>query len=296
MNMTDLFSIPFGHRKIGYWNGGFGGQSKVYTKKDIIDFVDEHLGIDNIGLSVCTYKEDIPYLLFLPFDFDSKDLKKSWKDAIKLFNHFTIIGLDCHLTFSGRKGFHVFLSVVPKNYNKYLIKKIQVFFKKELGLKTMDPAIFGQDNRLMRIPYTFNIGGDMCKEIRWNKGNLLDLDMILAGPTYKSSSLDYDKGGYHKYPCIEKLIREDPEPRELIRLSYVALRLDKGWTEEEILEEIKSFDWIDFDEEKTRNKIRYISDGNYRPLSCKSMEERGYCKEPCKYRNGDNVLEEVGIL
>ena len=298
--MTDLLEITPGYsRSIGIWGGGEGSQEKVYSFNDIVRVVSEHLGLDEIGLSVCRFKENKPELMFLPFDFDadSGDLEKSGKEAIVLYNHFTNAGYDTHFTFSGRRGFHVYVSTVKKTYPKQQIKLIQKYFKDKLKLETLDENIFGDIRRLMRLIYTYNIRGKrLCEEISYSKGKELDLDdIIIINNDFKKYNTKYEKQNYHPYPCIEEIIVTDNEPRELIRLTYVALRLDKGWTEDDIIDEMETFGWIDFNEEICRKKIRYIDGGNYKPLSCKSMMEHGWCPGVCEFGDMKILLNKIGV-
>jgi len=236
--------------------------------------------------------------MFLPFDFDSDtdDLTKSGEDAVKLYNHFVRAGYETRITFSGRRGYHIYLSVKPKSYSKQKIKLAQRFFKDGLKLETLDENIFGDIRRLLRIPYTYNIrGGRLCEEIAHAEGSEVDLDDIIINPTFKKYEINYEKRNYHFYPCVEDIIVSDTEPRELIRLTYVALRLDKGWTEDEIVDEMETFGWIDFNEETCRKKIQYIDDGNYQPLSCKSMIEHGWCPGLCEFGDTKTLLNKIGV-
>jgi hypothetical protein len=188
------------------------------------------------------------------------------------------------------------VGVVPKPYSKECLRAFQRWFINQLDLKTADLQILGDNKRLMRVPYTYNIRGTLCKEIAYNPGILIDIDDLLL-TTYVPHTITYEKKDFHEYPCIEYLMTNDPEPRELVRLSYVSLRLAKGWTEDEIIEEMKSFSWIDFDEQTSRKKINYINDGEYTPLGCKRIKEMGYCKQDCKYNNGnlEKDMKELGI-
>jgi len=294
--MSDLLEIPFGSRNIGYWGNSYGNQVPVKNKAEIYHFIDEHLCVDNIGISVCTFKNHKPYLLFLPFDFDAPDLKDAWKDAIKLYNYLVMRNYDVHITFSGRKGFHIFLTTEPKWYHKDQIKNVQMLFKDMLGLKTLDRQIFGDIRRLMRVPYTYNMKGGLCKEITQHDGKKLDLDLLLLKRIIDRHETSYEKTDFHKYPCIEKLVKEDDEPRHLIRFTYVILRLADGWNEDDIIDEIQSeFNWIDYNESYCRNQILQIDSRGYVPPSCNTLKESGYCPGSCKYGDIKKGLEEVGI-
>ncbi len=288
--MNDLLDIPFGIRKFSHWNNGTGNQIPVTSREEIYELVGKYLGEENIGLSICTYVDEVPFVMFVPFDFDSKDdIKPAWKDAIKLYNKFVELNYNVHLIYSGKKGFHIMVKVIPKPYSRECLRAFQKWFVNMLDLKTADIQIFGDTKRIMRMVYTYNIKGDLCQEIAYNPGIPIDIDDLLL-TTYVAKPITYEKREFHEYPCIEELMRTDPEPRELIRLSYVALRLAKGMSEDDIIDEMKTFDIVDWDEEITRRKIQYISDGEYVPLGCRSIEEQGNClKEKCKLYCEKNI-------
>jgi hypothetical protein len=298
--MIDLLNIPFGKRYVGYWGNGYGNQKEVSSLEDIKLFIDEHLGVDNIGISISTYKNNLPYLLFLPFDFDSDTLHTPWQEAKRLYNHAVNCGYESYLIFSGSKGFHVLIRTEPKVYTKKQMKIVQRMFKNMMLLSTLDEQIFGDIRRIMRIPWTYNIKGGVCKLLAHSPGNKLDLDLIFEDQYLDSYSFSGEHGEniYHDYPCIESLVRNDIEPRHIIRFTYVVLKLDEGYSEDEIIDEIESFGWIDFNEDYTRKQIQHIEQRGYVPTSCSTLKEMGYCVvENCKYENGNisNELKEVGI-
>ena len=298
-NLTELIRIPFGHRYIGFWGDKVGSQVPVRNASDVVDFVSKYLGLFNIGMSISTFKDNKPYVLFMPFDFDDENPINTIGDVVKLWNHFVESGIDSYLTFSGRKGFHILVSLVPKNYDKNKLKSIQKYIKNKFNLTTLDGNLFGDRRRLIRLPFTYNIiNGSMCKLLAYNQGEKLDLDKIKIdyNPSIQKSDLKVEFKNYHEYPCIEDLVRNDPEPRHLIRFTYVILRLSKGWSEDDIIEEIKSFNWIDFDEEYTRKQIRQIAENGYYPLSCKSLIDLGYCSGICQYCDIPELLmKKLGV-
>lgn len=302
MRMIDLIDIPFGTRFVGYFGKGYGNQVPVTNAKEIKDVVERHLGLDHLAISISTYKDRQPYLLFLPFDFDTNpsDLKDAWDDAITLYNYVKKAGYGAYLTFSGKKGFHVFIATKPKVYTKKQVRTIQKMFKCILKLQTLDEAIFGDVRRLMRIPWTYNINGGLCEIISKNEGLELDLDTIYANekPIYGSYPKYNGKKEYHDYPCIESLVRMDKEPRHLIRFTYVIIRLSEGFTVNEILDEIESFDWIDFDEDYTRKQIEHIIGKEYVAPSCETLSDLGYCNVvDCPYsKDMKSRLKDIGII
>jgi hypothetical protein len=295
--------IPFGERYIGFWGNSYGDQKRISSYNEIKEFVESHLGIDNIGISISTYKDGVPFLLFLPFDFDSGTLIDAWEDAKKLYLHLRTCNYGAYLIFSGRKGFHVLVPTIPRLYTKRQLRTIQMMFKTMLDLKTLDEQIFGDIRRLMRLPNTYNINGDLCRVISSNEGEELDLDKLyhddfIPLEVYKNGIKREHKPEYHDYDCIESLVRSDPEPRHLIRFTYTVLRLAEGYSYDEILDEMESFGWADFDPEYSRKQIEHIDGRNYVPPSCDTLRDMGYCVvQDCPHaKTITDMLKEVKII
>jgi len=289
--MRSLIDVPFGTRFIGHWE-----QEPVKSEREVIEKVEEYLGIDNIGISVCTYEKGRPYLLFLPFDFDSDILRDAWRDAKELYNHMMKSGYGVYISYSGKKGFHVYVITKPKTYGRRQIRVIQNMFKNMLNLKTLDEQIFGDIRRLMRIPQTININGGVCRILSMSSGKELDLDVVYKDTEDIVQVGEHTDSEFHDYPCIESIVRDDIEPRHLIRFTYVALRISEGWSNDEILDEIESFGWVDFKEDYTAKQIEHIRGRGYIPPSCKTLKELGYCTvEDCIYDDTKVILDSVGI-
>lgn len=303
--MFDLLYIPFGKRMLGIWE-----QIPIESKDEAIKIIEKHLGFKHIGISICTYHDDNIHLLFLPFDFDSKDICKAWNDSKKLFNYFIELGISCIFQFSGSKGFHVIAEVAPKIYSSRQMGEVQKFFRDMLGLETLDEQIFGDMKRLIRITWTFNPNGSWCRPIAYNEGNKLDLDDIYDEPYIESTKHMAKKNKIQHYPCVEYLIgnksywkkhheRHSFEPSEPIRLTWASIRLRSKDSIEEILEEAEAYEWDDWDEDKTRKKLEYLDSKEWNPYSCHSLKEMGYCIKEinCPYRMiDDEDLESIGIV
>ena len=308
--MLSILEIPFGYRKVGNWN-----QRPVYNEKEIVDFVNDNLGENHIGISVCTYKDGYPYLMFLPFDFDKTD-EKSLKDvlveAVKLYNYCVRCGYTCMITYSGRRGYHVYIKTKVKIYSKNQVEYVQELLRDLLNI-TLDEQVVGDIKRLMRIPGTFHPNGELCEILAWNDGKELDLNDIIPmdqadiKEEYKNTGVY--TGNLHPMPCIEKLIkdrdywiknhpRKSFQPAQPIRMSWVALRLDEGMSEVEILDEAESLKWDDYNENICSYQIGHIEGMGYLPYSCKKLGKMGYCIiEDCPYKNGIvEDMKELGIL
>ena len=207
-----------GYRYCGYWNNAkgrkaSGNQYKVYNMKEVENILNIHNGLNNCGMSITTFIEGTPYLLYLPFDFDSTNLRDAWIDASRLYNFMVNQGYEVMLNFTGSKGFHVLVKVVSKPYTKNQIRYMQKFIKRYMKLETCDDQIMGDIRRLIRIPGTYHSNGKLCETLAHNKGKLMDISMFTTSSTVvrnintnpiKSEELKIK----HDFPCIEKYIKD----------------------------------------------------------------------------------------
>ena len=291
------------HRRVGTWN-----QFPVYSEEEIINVIKMHLGFRNIGISVCAYRENEQILLFLPFDFDSDNIYEPWDDADKLFECLVDMDVTCRVNFSGKKGFHVIAETEPKPYPTKQIWATQQFFRDVLGLETMDEKVH-DISRLIRIPWTYNIKGTWCRTIAGHDGHPLDLDDLPVEFESYERHETYEYGNVeYKRPCVEWLInnkeywmkkRGKYEPTEEIRLTWAAIRLWRGDSIDEIIEEAKTYGWNDFDEDIIQKKLEYLDSREWNPHSCDSLKALGYCTDKvyCKKRNNiHESMRELGII
>lgn len=291
--MIDFYEVPFGAREFLGWIGNVKGalRQDVRNKRELLDLIDTWNGVLNCGVTVSTKVEDKYFLLYLPFDFDSEDLSESMKDGLKTYNFLVEQGYECAINFSGKKGFHVFAKTRPKMYSKHQVEEMQNFFRDRLSLNTMDSHVTGDFKRIMRLPGTFHMnGGDMCIPIAQHEGKLLDMSDF-----YDETHYDINKraavGGFlpHPYPCVEKLVIEDPEPEPMARIAWTVIRLVQGKSPEEIITEISKIHeyggWEDFDIDKSLYHINYLINRGYtKPVSCYTLRGHGYCLgEECPY-------------
>ena len=70
-------------------------QFPAYSRKDVVRVIERNLGFKHIGISVCAYTNGKQILLFLPFDFDSTELRQPWIEAKRLFNHLVEMDITC---------------------------------------------------------------------------------------------------------------------------------------------------------------------------------------------------------
>ena len=94
----------------------------------------------------------------LVFDLDAEDISIAYEDAKKLVTWAMRHGATPRLHFSGNKGFHIFIDIVPvKLLNAQSTLRI---FMKELNesaqLQTIDPVVTQDLKRILRVPGTIN--------------------------------------------------------------------------------------------------------------------------------------------
>lgn len=294
-----------GHRYFCHWHTGkktYGDQIKVHSKKEVIDLIEQYNGTENCGISISTFINGIPKLLYLPFDFDSTNIREAFEDAKRLYNTIIDFGYKASFHFSGGKGFHVLIPIVPKNYSKLQLLKTQQFFKRILNLTTADEQIFRDVRRIIRIPGTYHMNGNLCEVYEYNDdGKLLDIEKLSPPEFDKFKSLSdkidtasSNKRIYHEFPCVDKLINDreywyehNPkgtfEPHWLIRFAWIIEQSYDGKTEDEMLDEMEEFGWDDFRRDKTLYNMKYILNREYTHPSCDTIRELGFCQEECPY-------------
>jgi hypothetical protein len=330
--IMDLISEFYdGYRYFGYWSSPqrFGNQIRVHSREDVIELLNKYNGVYNCGISMCSIIGEVPLMLYLPFDFDSYNLKESWEDAKKLYNYLAP-DYDISINYSGYRGFHCFLTIPPKMYSTNLIKTAQKWFMDALDLKTCDPNIFGDWRRLMRIPGTLHCGkfkkdkekqwkrlgeGNYCQQIKYSKGDMFPLDELFEddNPEYEFVNINGSRDGKkpHPYPCLEHTLKyyrdeyNEREPPQLIRYSYVAYLLKLGKEPEEIFDMLydkystgKEYEWYDWNDTTTMTQINQIArNERYNPLKCKTIESMGFClKENCPYYTKDWKVKKLRNL
>ena len=294
-----------GHRYFCHWHSGktlYGNQIKVHNKKEVIKLIEKYNGSENCGISISTFINGMPKLLYLPFDFDSTNLREAFEDAKRLYNTMVGFGYKASFHFSGGKGFHVLIPIVPKHYSKIQLLKAQQFFKRILKLETADEQIFRDIRRIIRIPGTYHMNGNLCDIYMKNdNGNVLDIENLSPPDFSKFKNLGHSINNssmnnriYHDYPCVERLINDEDywhehhprgsfEPHWLIRFAWIIEQSYKGRTADEMIEDIEDFRWDDYDKDKTLYNIKYILERGYTHPNCDTLKEMNLCLDKCPY-------------
>ena len=132
----------------------FNGKRNCYISHNAYPNIDDHN----------TPKEVEVANMF--FDFDSEDKPENAQlDALKMATYFKENGLSFGVTFSGKKGFHVYLFMEPTTHafdHSLRLKTLAIhrWLGSMLGLRTIDSKV-AEPRRLCRIPLSKNVGGGM---------------------------------------------------------------------------------------------------------------------------------------
>lgn len=309
----DLISDFYGGRRyFGVWSSPqrSGHQYPVYSKEDVVRYLRMWNGVMNCGISVCTFKGEVPFLLYLPFDFDAGTREKPRKEATRLYNYLVDEGWDVMINDSGYRGYHCLVSVEPNYYTRGQIKSAHEFYKRNLKLDTLDTQIFGDIRRLIRIPGTTHAGkfkkvkgkgwqrqgeGGYCYTIKYSKGDMLNLDDYFEDeyPDYDFDTPSRNNGVIRKCIGVMKAM-DNKEPSQLIRYSHTVYLLKNGYNPDEVLDMYEArhgdgaeFEWDDWDKEYTMKQISHIAGGldHYNQLMCETVKAMGYCDSKCPLLN-----------
>jgi hypothetical protein len=270
---------------------GYPKRVKIENMKELSRLIDEHDGCNPCFLSVSHYKDDKPYLGYIPFDFDGKD-ERVLKDTNKLMIYFWLYGIPYDIKISGRRGMHV---VIPLEFNpkepRFISPKtmmsIQMHCVDKLGLETFDYHLNGNLSALLRIPYTINEKSKkFCIPIRSCNAQKISIDNILDKLNVKEFKFDYDNNydltsEVHPYPCLETFIRV-PNPSNYCRLAFAVYRYHQGAALSDIYSELENMNWKDWKPDKAKYHLFEIKQKGYSMPTCQTIDNYGLCFG-CKY-------------
>lgn len=179
-------------------------QNYVATAKQFAEFIQLNAGDRPCFTSHNAYPDsNVVKHRYLPFDFDNEEKpENALHDALKFRDWCEDHDLSWRIAFSGKKGFHGYISFRPSliRVNPALKDRYSGFQNKvisEASLRTADQRIVGDDRRMMRIVNTpHQDTGLYCVEVPEDILEEGDINLIK----------DYAKAG--------RPPPKDPEPEE----------------------------------------------------------------------------------
>jgi len=240
------------------------------------------------------------------FDLDNKtNLNKALEDTISLINRLQDRDIPYAVTFSGRKGFHVYGLLKPAKLSRdigaYYLKSLQEELAE--GIESVDRQLIGDIRRMIRIPNSLNNGYycsplptnfqkmsieeilDYSKNIHklsFSYGKLKPIQELVGNirPPEKPDKNNEDEilqdnvGSIPDMDILAEIVRpyvleavRKPNPPHIVRLDFVSELMFLGLTEQEIFEIIKRLNWEDFDEGATKYQIKYVFEKKLKPYS-----------------------------
>lgn len=86
-------------------------------------------------------------------------------------------------------------------------------------------------------------------------------------------------------PCLKKIIstKQPQQPNHFQRFFLATWTLRHNHTREDLLQFIKSLNWMNYDKHKTETQVDNIIKGGYRYPSCARINEEGLCDSSCRF-------------
>lgn len=275
---------------------GYPVRVRIDSVEELSQMIAEHDGVNPCFLSVSYYQNETPFLAFIPFDFDGK-IDRVLKDTNNLEKDLIDNNIPYEIRFSGSRGTHVIIpidfDIGPCFVSPKTLRDIQMTLIIRNKLETVDYHLVGNINALLRIPDTINEKSKKpCLVLRESDGRTISiselckrLDVKEFKYNFGSNETFYSHEDLHPYPCLECFIKM-PNPLNYCRVAFTLYRIKQGKTIQEIVDEIKSFEWVDFEESKTEYYIQKIRTRvpAYSMCGCKKLKQHGLCLgEDCKY-------------
>ena len=265
-------------------------RQKVNKWKKIEELININNGRNDCYISIASYDPKLK-LNYIFFDLDGSE---AMKDAVQLSLYFDKNDYQPFYVLNSGTGYHILLKIKPENFSK---NQYNLFYEKILGdlnLKSFDDHVKGDISRMIRIPDTINIkNNSKCHLLKNESYDILDqpkISLLEEIKDFKENEInimdnqnkfiDFNFVELHEFPCLENRLKVK-EPPHIIRMMYVSVLINQGYSDLEIYKKLKSFRWIDWDPQITTYQIRYIRTNNYAPSTCKSLKKRGLCDRSC---------------
>jgi len=284
---------------------GMPSRIRVSSIEKLSGLIDDFEGTHPCFLSISYYKENTPYMRYIPFDFDGEE-ERVLRDSRKLIKDFEERDIPYTLKLSGNRGAHVVLDLgfnpdKPEFISPKIMRDIQMTCMERNKLETTDYHLIGNVNAMLRIPGTLHEKSKRYCTIIREVGETISLSDLckrldVTEYEYKFSNNFVGKEAIHPYPCLEYFVQV-PNPLNYCRVAFAIYRLKQGIGTEDIFDEMEKFDWIDWKPKKTKYHLGKIAKKGYSMPSCKKVESFGLgldC-ENCKY-NDARILKFIRHL
>lgn len=168
---------------------GPAGYYIAYEVEDVLNFAEAN-DYKNIYSTVYSFTEYIDpktdkvnaIIDCIPFDFDDgNDVTHAHVDSLKLKSWCSRHKIKPRVTYSGRKGFHLFIDINPieLQYPAQTIRKFVEYMNEEAHFKTLDSSVTGDLNRLIRVPGSIHKNtGRFCTALdpdKFEKLSMIDI-------------------------------------------------------------------------------------------------------------------------
>lgn len=232
---------------------------------------------------------------------------------------------SCYVVFfSGSKSIYVYLLLYPIRSNKETLKLVyrRIYEEFGRGLRNLDKN-FSNPFHLVRLPNSLHektffrvipLGRSLPEyDFLWSTRTVPlpqysrsgDIpEMVLSGVVNERSVTVETLPSLGREivllrdlvlsdvvrPCIARSVLTS-DPSHIVRTSFVSELMWSGFSEEEVLELIRSFSWRDFDEKITRYHIKMIYSKGLLPPSKTTLRLNGVCYDcgRCVYWFKDGV-------
>ena len=157
--VTDLLFYPFFPREIGIPQQQYFQRRTYAVASEFFEEIDQARWSEKeVYAGVYALDDEKVVIDRIAFDIDASSLFTARKVALKLCSILNSLELQPVIVFSGRKGFHVYVFLSPKQMNKAFARCITRLLCLELTkeLQFVDTHLFGNVRGMLRVPNTLH--------------------------------------------------------------------------------------------------------------------------------------------
>lgn len=244
------------------------------------------------------------------FDFDAKSLDLAYQNMIGISRRLKNLGAETLISFSGNKGYHLYLympkilmmsRLQAKIFNRLTLDRI----KNKINVDYLDSACTKDIARIARIPFSIHTTSQkQCKVLFDNAYDALMtakenpfpqeiIDEVLEDVKAELALQEARRIKALRTPKwrkrtsgVRRCILDALENRDFVggddhmnRIAFVVEAQRSRWSKENI--ENMFANKADYNPQKTRDKVEEIMSRNYYRFSCRTLDDLGICKDQC---------------